>query len=74
MSYNLYRRLRDLIPDDPLVVGTVVSVSAAGALVQLPDGSQITARGEADIADRVFVRAGVIEGAAPALAVVTIDV
>lgn len=74
MSYNLYRRLRDLIPDDPLVVGTVVSVSAAGVLVQMPDGAQITARGEAETGQRVFVRDGVIEGQAPALAVVTIEV
>lgn len=74
MSFNLYRRLRDLLPDAPLVVGSVVAVTASGAVVQLPDGSQIAARGEASLGQKVFVRDGLIEGSAPSLPTVLIEV
>lgn len=74
MSYNLYRRLRDIIPDDPLLVGEVTADTPAGYIIQLPDGAEITARGEATLGQRVFVRAGLIEGAAPALSVTLIEI
>ena len=74
MSFNLYRRLRTLLPDAPLVVGSVVSVTASGATVQLPDGSQIAARGGALLGQKVFVRDGLIEGPAPSLPTVLIEV
>lgn len=44
------------------------------ATVQPPGGATIRARGQAAVADVVFVRDGVIEGPAPALTLVTIDV
>lgn len=69
---NLYRKFRELIPEAPLLVGTVLSDSPAR--IQLPDGTQIAARGEATLGQAVFVRDGVIEGAAPALPTVLIDV
>ena len=42
--------------------------------MQLPGGGVLQARGDAAVSDRVFVRDGVIEGLAPALAIVSIDI
>ena len=69
---NLYRKFRELIPDAPLLVGTVVAT--APVRVELPDGSQIAARGEVAVGQVVFVRDGVIEGTAPTLPVELIEV
>ena len=77
MSTNLYRALRELLPEPVLLVATVVSVDtdAGTSVVAIPGGLQQTVRGtgvEADL--KAFVRNGVIEGAAPALAYVEIEV
>lgn len=71
---NLYRVFKDLIPDAPLLVGTVLALRLDGCLISFPDGSHITARGTATLAQKVFVRDGVIEGPAPDLTVVSIDI
>lgn len=71
---NLYKSLRALFPDPPLQVGEVVDYGNGEALVQLPGGGNITARGQAMIGDRVFVRDGVIEGQAPTLTIELIDI
>lgn len=75
LQTNVYRALLDLLPVDVLQVGTVTAVNADDTrTVQLPGGGEIRARGAAALNDRVFVRAGLIEGLAPALTVLTIDV
>jgi hypothetical protein len=74
---NLYRALRELIPDAPLQVATVsaVNASAGTSTVTWPGGSQQTVRGiSVAVASQAFVRNGVIEGAAPALTIETIEV
>jgi len=71
---NLYRQFLDLIPARPLQVGTVTAVSGDQCTVELPSGGILQARGQAAVADQVFVRDGVIEGEAPALAVVQIEI
>ena len=71
---NPYKILRDLLPQAPLQVGVVLSVDGGVATVELPGGGQVQARGDAGVGDRVFVRDGVIEGAAPALPVEVIEV
>lgn len=71
---NLLQQFRDLVGSDPLLVGDVVAVTAGGVVVELPGGAQITARGVAQVNDRVFVRAGAIQGPAPALPVSVLDV
>lgn len=71
---NLWKRLKQLLPDAPLLVGTVDSVSTYGAVVQLPDGSLVGVRGASTIGQRVFVRDGVIEGPAPSLPTVVIEI
>jgi len=75
MQTNVYRALLELLPQDPLQVGTVTAINADDTrTVQLPGGGEIRARGDAALGSRVFVRGGLIEGPAPALTVLTIDV
>ena len=74
MSFNLYKRLRSLIPGARLQVGTVTLVDADRRTIQLPDGSTLQARGNAVLGDAVYVRDGVIEGPAPELTVVDIQI
>lgn len=64
---NPYKLLRDLMPTAPLLVGEVVSVAGDLALIELPGGNRVKARGSAFIGQKVFFRDEVIEGAAPNL-------
>ena len=64
---NLYKRLRDLLPSEPIEAGEVVGLTDDGAIVELPTGARIRARGEATVGDQVYVRGGAIEGPAPEL-------
>ena len=77
MSTNLYRALRELLPEAPLQAATVVEVHTATgeSTIEWPGGSQQRVRGTGVAApNRAFVRDGVIEGTAPALAFVEIEV
>lgn len=74
MSFNPYKRLRNLFPEARLLVGTVTAADAEMATVELPDGTTIRVRGVATVGDQVYVRDGVIEGPAPALTIVEIEV
>ncbi len=74
---NLYRALRDLLPDAPLQVATVTAVhtTTGDSTITWPGGAQQRVRGTSVAAgSNVFVQNGVIEGAAPELMVVTIEV
>lgn len=71
---NLYHQFLALLPPRPLQVGTVTAVAGQLCTVQLPGGGVLQARGDAAVSDRVFVRDGLIEGLAPALTVVVIDI
>jgi hypothetical protein len=71
---NLYAQFRALIPEPPLQVGAVVSLSAGMAAVELPGGGILRARGSAAVGQVVFVRDGVIEGQAQNLTVEIIEV
>ena len=68
---NAYREFMALMPDQPLEVGEITSIAGGVALITLPGGGTIQARGEGTVGQRVFVRAGVIEGEAPTLTYVT---
>ena len=77
MSTNLYRQLRSLLPEPPLLVATVLSIDTdlGTSLVQFPGGGQQTLRGTAvAVGLRAFVRNGLVEGEAPNLTEVTIEV
>lgn len=71
---NLFAEFKRLIPDAPLLVGTITAVDAGGVNVELPDGATVRARGEGAVDDVVFVRDGLIEGPAPSLSVVEIEI
>ena len=74
---NLYRALRELLPEAPLQVATVIAVhtSEGTSTVAWPGGSQQRVRGASVAVDNpVFVRDGVIEGTAPVLTLEVIEV
>lgn len=74
MSGNLFLQFQRLIPAAPLLVCAVISTSAEGSIVSLPGGALIRVRGTAAVGSRVFVRAGVIENAAPDFTPQTIEI
>jgi len=74
MSYNPYKRLLGLLPQRPLMIGTVVAYADGTATVQLPGGAQVQARGETTVGAQVYVRDGAIEGPAPSLTTVVIEI
>lgn len=74
MSINAYKLLRDLMPEAPLMVGVVASISNGVAVITVPGGGTMQARGETTVSATVFFRDGVIEGPAPSLAVEIITI
>jgi hypothetical protein len=76
ISTNLYQRLATLLPQDPLRVGQVVSLNADGtSTVLLPDGGLLRPRGQGvSIGSNAFVKSGQIQGLAPDLTVVEIEI
>lgn len=72
---NLYRQLRDLLPEPPLLRAVVAADHGDGSCtVTYPGGSPQRVRGSAAVNASVFVRNGVIEGSAPELEAVTVEV
>ena len=74
MSENLFTRFKQLLPGAPLLVGEALSQSGGVAVVLLPGGARIEARGAVTVGLHYFVRAGAIEGEAPALPSGTVEV
>lgn len=72
--HNLYQQFRQLLPDAPLQAGTVLEVGSGIALVVLPGGGLIRARGSAVVGQQVFVRDDAIEGIAPSLTLEVIEI
>ena len=66
---NLYRELRELLPQPILQVGILESISQEIAIIRLSSGETLSARGPKSeyLGQRVFVRNNVIEGLAPNL-------
>jgi hypothetical protein len=73
---NAWRDFRGLLPTSPLYVVEVTAHNADGtSTVELPSGDEFTVRGQAvDVGDFAFVRDGAIEGEAPAVTPITLDV
>lgn len=72
---NLWRQFEALLPDTPLMIGTVVSGHVDATLtVALLDGGLLRVKGSAAIGDRVFVREGQVEGPAPVLEQIRIEI
>ena len=71
---NIYKQFMDLQSPKPLEVGTVAFVVNGVATIEMPGGGRLQARGAAQAGQRVFVRDGVIEGAAPSLLIEVIEI
>lgn len=77
ITTNLYRALLELQPEPPLQVATVTAVhtTTGQSTITWPGGTQQLVRGTRVTAGHpAFVRGGVIEGDAPELTLVTIEV
>lgn len=80
IKQNPWSRWQSLTPDPALMVGEVISIdSVAGtSVVQIPPvvgGSLLRVSGASvAIGARAFVRGGVIEGEAPELGIVEVEV
>lgn len=73
---NLYRYLRELVPQPALQIATVISVSSDNtSTVEFPDGSRQVARGTiVAVGAPAFVRNGVVEGLAPSRTATVIEI
>lgn len=71
---NTYEDLLSTLPQAPLQIGEVIAAVGDICTVELPGGGQVVARGSATVGQTVFVRDGVIEGTAPSLTLVLIEI
>jgi hypothetical protein len=72
---NLWRQFKDLLPGDPLLIGTVAIRHADGsATVTLLDGGQLHVLGDGAAGSRVFVQGGRVTGEAPDLPSIDIEI
>lgn len=72
---NTWARWRRLLPDPPLLVATVSAAHADGtSTVAYPGAGTQRVRGSAEVGQRVWVRGGAIEGEAPEMEAVEIEV
>lgn len=71
---NAFIELQELLAPPPLQIGTVTAVVGGICTVNLVGGGTLRARGQAAVSDKVFVRGEVIEGPAPALTEISIEV
>lgn len=64
---NLYGQLKELLEPGRVQIASVMSVADGVAILELPGGGRIRARGQAEEDTKVFVQDGVIQGPAPNL-------
>ena len=73
-STNPYVALLALLPSYPLQIATITAIEGDVARLVLPGGGVLTARGAGAVGDQVFVRDGVIEGQAPSMPFVQVEI
>ena len=66
---NIYVELKALLGPGRLEIGLVLSAANGTAVLELPGGGVVNARGPAVVGRRVYVQDGVIQGEAPNRAV-----
>jgi hypothetical protein len=72
---NVWARFAKLLPQDPLLVGTVSAVHGDGTVsVTLVGGGTRRVRGTATVGQSVYIRSGRIDGQAPSLPSVEIEI
>lgn len=72
---NNWSRFKRLLPSDPLLVGTIEQTYPDGsATITLLGGGSMRVRGTGSAGQKVYVRGGMIEGQAPSMTQVEIEV
>lgn len=71
---NPLTALRDLTAGPPLLVGTVIWTDGSSSRLALPGGATVMVRGGAAVGASVYHRGGAVEGEAPNLPGVDIEV
>lgn len=73
---NPYKLLKQLLPDQPLLICTVdAHIGSDQSALTLIGGGQMIARGQTvAVGQKAFVRNGIVEGQAPNLDGVTIEI
>ncbi|ADE14188.1 conserved hypothetical protein [Nitrosococcus halophilus Nc 4] len=73
---NPWKRLEQLLPNNPLLVGDVILHNGDGtSTITLPDGREIRVRGQSvAVGEKAFIQGGEIRSQAPNLTVVNITV
>jgi len=64
---NVWTAFSGLLPRDPLLVGTIASVTGDISVVTLLDNGVVSVRGTGTVGSKVYIRAGRIEGPAPSM-------
>jgi hypothetical protein len=64
---NVWALFKELLPRDPLLVGTMASTDGSTSIITLLDGGVITVRGTGTVGNKYYIRAGRIEGDAPTM-------
>ncbi|MDS4020679.1 MAG: hypothetical protein RKR03_09275 [Candidatus Competibacter sp.] len=71
---NLWRRFSDLTGRSLRTVGTCIASEFGESVIQYPGGSQVRVKGEGTAGTRYFVLDGKLDGEAPALVALEIEV
>lgn len=78
MTTNLYKRLKALLPDDPVMTGQISAVFADGTALVALEGAAGLLRVRNPLgkgnSSRVYVQGGAVTGSAPEMAYVLIEV
>lgn len=71
---NLYQRFSDLSGRSLRTVGTCISADFGECRIQYPGGSVVAVKGAGEVGTRYFVQDGKLDGDAPSLPALEIDV
>jgi len=64
---NVWTAFNSLMPRDPLLVGSIASTDGNVSVITLLDGGVVSVRGTGTVGNKVYIRAGRIEGTAPTM-------
>lgn len=71
---NLFKRWQDLTGRSLRTVGTCIAVDFGECMIEYPGGSFVWVKGAGVMGTRYFVKDGKLDGEAPALASLTIEI
>lgn len=74
MRANLWNRFRDASGRSLRTVGTCIDSAYGDSKIQYPSGGVVVVRGDGTVGTRYFVKDGKLDGEAPALTAVEIEI